>query len=553
MNLVMRRIKKELTNKFVPLLDLSGAIDEAHKLSRATAALGMVMQSGVDPHAACLDVTDHGKDQGIDGVCIYANGSKLLLVQSKFTEGNGGIDLGSVTKFTRGVRKIAMADWAGFGGPILKRQKEIEDTITNYGLEIQLVLVTTSDAVLSVEATDALNEMCTEMGGPGQITWQYLDRNAMDAYFNSVHDSAVDLEVAMLDWGQHSVDGLTSYFGTLTAESVIEWNKHFGNLLFAKNIRSGLGSNDVNDRIAESARTEPERFWFFNNGITVLAESVETPQKANRTMGRFKFVSASVVNGAQTISSLARAAETNLGVRESAQVFARFIIVGQNDRELARKITRRTNTQNRVGDREFVALDPLQDTIRRGFLDLDKTYIYRSGEYIQSPDRECDLTEATIALACSIGIDETVLAKGTLGRLWEDTNTAPYTTLFVPDITAQGVWNRVIVLRAVEKSLARLRQSKSGRERLLITHGNRVVLWAVLRMLQLPPVTSEDGFTLPGDKEVDDLVKRTARAMFAQATKHFPDAYPAPFFKNREKCRFLAERLANVKPLSELA
>jgi len=553
MSLVMRRIKKELTNRYLPHLDLTGAADETHKLSRATAALGVAIQSASEPEASCADVTDHGKDQGIDGVSIYGNGSKLLLVQSKYTEGSSGVDLGSVTKFTRGVRKIAMADWSGFGGPILKRQKEIEDTITNYGLEIQLLLVSTSDAPISAEASAALDELCAEMGGAGQVGWSYINRATIDAYFNSVHDDAVDLEVAMLDWGQHSVDGLTSYFGTLTAESVIDWNSRFGNLLFARNIRSGLGSNDVNDRISESARSEPERFWFFNNGITVIAESVETPQKANRTMGRFKFVSASVVNGAQTISSLARAADTDPGVRENAQVFARFIIVGGGDPELARKITRRTNTQNRVGDREFVALDPLQDQIRRGFLDIDKAYVYRSGEYVQSPDRECDLTEATIALACSVGVDEAVLAKGTLGRLWEDTGAAPYTRLFVPEITAQGIWNRVAVLRAVEKSLAKLRKVKTGRERLIITHGNRMTLWATLRMLQLPPVTSDDEFKLLDEKDFDDLVKRVARALVSQATKHYPDAYPAPLFKNREKCRRLAERLEKVKPLSEFA
>ena len=89
MSLVMRRIKKELSTKYIPYLDVTGIKDEVHRLSRATAAIGIAMQSGVDPEAACRDVTDHGKDQGIDGVSIYANGSKLLLVQSKFTEGHG--------------------------------------------------------------------------------------------------------------------------------------------------------------------------------------------------------------------------------------------------------------------------------------------------------------------------------------------------------------------------------------------------------------------------------------------------------------------------------
>jgi AIPR protein len=549
MDLVMRRITKKLEKDYVPHIDVQGA-DKAHQLSRATTALSISIQTGADEIESCSHVTDHGKDQGIDGVAIYSNGAKLLLVQSKYTEGNGGIDLGSVTKFIRGVRKLAQADWAGFGGPILRRQTEIENIITNFGLEIVLVVSTTSDAPISIEASEALKEVCTELGGPSQARWDYFNRTTFDSYLNSVQKDGVDLEVSMLDWGQHSVGGLTSYFGTLTAETVIEWNNQFKNLLFARNIRSGLGSNEVNDQIADAARHEPEQFWFYNNGITVLAEAVETPQKANRTLGKFKFLSASVVNGAQTITSLARASGNSEQVKETAQIFAKFIIVGSENRELARKITRRTNTQNRVGDREFVSLDPLQDSIRRGFLEIDKSYVYRSGEYIQSPDRECDLTEATIALACSAGIDETVLAKGTIGRLWADTTSAPYTSLFLPNISAQGIWNRVLILRAVERSLVRMRPNHTGRDRLVLTHGNRMILWATLIVLAPPAVTSDKVFAMPADTEIAKLVRSIAKALIDQAAKLYPDSYPAPLFKNREKCRNLAAKLSKIKPLS---
>ena len=53
-------------------------------------------------------------------------------------------------------------------------------------------------------------------------------------------------------------------------------------------------------------------------------------------------------------------------------------------------------------------------------------YAYRSGEEVSDPSKGCDLTDATIALACAYGINETVLAKREISRMWEDTSRTPY-------------------------------------------------------------------------------------------------------------------------------
>jgi hypothetical protein len=80
--------------------------------------------------------------------------------------------------------------------------------------------------------------------------------------------------------------------------------------LFSQNLRKSLGTTGVNEQVADTANKEPEHFWYFNNGVTALCESVRKTARGatSRTYGNFTLMGVSVVNGAQTVASLSRAA-----------------------------------------------------------------------------------------------------------------------------------------------------------------------------------------------------------------------------------------------------
>ncbi|WP_315862858.1 AIPR family protein [Trichothermofontia sichuanensis] len=40
-------------------------------------------------------------------------------------------------------------------------------------------------------------------------------------------------------------------------------------------MRMFLGEADINQTLIDTLRSEPEKFWYFNNGITVLNSSIE--------------------------------------------------------------------------------------------------------------------------------------------------------------------------------------------------------------------------------------------------------------------------------------
>lgn len=542
----LRQIKRHLQDAYLPHVDLTGTKEEPHQLSRAIAALALSERTGLPPTTACASVTDHGKDGGIDGVAYAADRATLVFVQSKWTEtANTGVSQADVLKFVGGVRRAVNGDWSGFGGPITDRRAEILDILDQAGTKVELVVITSGTWDLAEEPKRELEEFCSQMNDSTDIaSYVFLNQERLYAMLTAERAAQLDLSVNLRNWGSYQEAGCVAYYGTASAQEVVKWYQDHGDLLFSRNIRGALVGTDVNDGIITTAGEDPSRFWFFNNGITVIAESFEQAPYVNQKSGTFNFRRANVINGAQTVSSLHRASLESPSLLESADVFVRFVTVEDPDGEFARLVTRRTNTQNRVGGREFVALDPQQERLRMEFAVSGLRYAYRSGEVVSDPSKGCDLTDATVALACAYGMNETVLAKREISRMWEDTSRTPYLALFNPDVTGAYVWAAVELMRSVDQALGVERALYDGRERLIIVHGNRLILWAIMSHLRLSKATVSDFHHPPFSKNrVDILTSLAAKGLNRVVMSEYPEAYAAPLFKNQSKCKIIGSKL----------
>ena len=68
--------------------------------------------------------------------------------------------------------------------------------------------------------------------------------------------------------------------------------------------------------------------------------------------------------------------------------------------------------------------------------------------YSHSGETGCDLADATVARACEQSdLSYAVQAKREIGRLWEDTDEAPYRVLFNSSVSGLSVWKSVQTLR----------------------------------------------------------------------------------------------------------
>jgi hypothetical protein len=200
-------------------------------------------------------------------------------------------------------------------------------------------------------------------------------------------------------------------------------------------------------------------------------------------------------------------------------------------------VTQNTNTQNAVEKRDFVALDPEQERIRQELQFEGVEYAYKTGTPSTSAARSFDLTEATIALACAHpDVAMAVLAKGAIGRLWDDIAKPPYTQLFNGGVNGPQIWEIVQTLRAVDAALQTESKQYFGRDALVCVHGNRFIEWVAFKKLGL-----QSDFTFANlDKSVPAILSTTVAEVVAAVRKNYADSYPASLFKNLSKCRSLA-------------
>src|SRR5262249_5434994 len=140
-------------------------------------------------------------------------------------------------------------------------------------------------------------------------------------------------------------------------------------------------------------------FWYYNNGITMMVEDLKRQAigGSDRSVGVFECKNVTIVNGAQTVGTIGRTAKDE----SPAFLQARIIVVDEIESAHGKRITRASNTQNKIDARNFVALDSEQERIRTELL-IDKVnYEYREGEPLDSTVDGFEFIEAITTLACA--------------------------------------------------------------------------------------------------------------------------------------------------------
>ena len=288
-------------------------------------------------------------------------------------------------------------------------------------------------------------------------------------FYNSLimnSEQNVDLIINLKDWGQVK-SPYKAYYGRIDAKAIASWHSNL-DILFSRNLRKFKGLTEVNDAIVSTLVDKPDAFWYFNNGITMLCKQLSKARKggSGRKKGRFICKGVSIVNGAQTVGSIIKAYTKDTKQLEEAELLIRLISLENCSKSFSAEVTRATNTQNKIELRDFVALDPEQLRLKKEFLLTGKKYVYMSGDPLPHPDEGCDLSEATVALACAnpdLGL--AVQAKREISKLWEDIEASPYKLIFNKSLSATHLWRMVQIYRQVEGILKNEQKQNAARKR----------------------------------------------------------------------------------------
>ena len=228
-----------------------------------------------------------------------------------------------------------------------------------------------------------------------------------------------------------------------------------------------------------------------------------------------------------------------------ANVMIQIIDLSQASGETATKITKLSNTQNRIENRDFASLDPTQERIRQELSFSHYHYLYKGGDKITDPDTQLLFDEAIVALAClSNDMSHVALAKRNVGALSEDITKAPYIVLMNAGTNSFAILNSVMIIRNIEKKLQLKKASLTGRERLVAVHGNRFIEHCVLQELN----ANGNFFTgIVFSEELEDRADTIVDALIPKITDVmntlYADSYPANIFKNVTKCKAIRSQM----------
>jgi hypothetical protein len=316
----------------------------------------------------------------------------------------------------------------------------------------------------------------------------------------------------------------------------VSWYENSGKALFAENLRYGIERSDVNEGITRTARFKPDHFWYFNNGITAICDSIKKkPLGGNDTdSGVFEVRKISIINGAQTISSLFKAKTGNADL-SNVSLQLRIISLSGTPEGFSVEVTTANNTQNDLNPVDFVAADENQDRIRRDCASFGVSYSYRRGDDEPDPNNGFAIRDATVAAACASGdIKLAVSAKRYISGLWENTQREPYRKLFNERTSAWWLWNAVRIAQAVDEALNLVAQNLESREHLIAIHSNRFILYMVFSKMDFE-------ICADGPQDDDDIRKAVSLAkshlivVSNIVSNLYPDSYPGNIFKNTER------------------
>lgn len=546
-------IKNNILDRFGKLINLDDvkmASDDQQdnfRLTRSLAAFAVAELGGIDDVAAALTVTDGGGDNGIDAVYYDAAEKNCFLIQSKWNaSGNGSMEVGEVHKFIQGIRDLLDAKFDAFNSKMQAHKDKVFAALSDASARFTLVIAYTGEQPLSKEAKHPLEDFLVEMNSPTEVMMlRVLNQAALHSIVaTGATAAAVDLEIMLHNWGMVQKPYL-SYYGQVAVSDIASWSS-YGERLTSKNLRQFRGLTEVNEAIAKTLSSGPENFWYFNNGITILCESLgKKPLGGNNNdTGTFECKGASVVNGAQTVGSIIEVSKSNNTALQQARVLVRLVSLENCPEGFAEEITRAANTQNRIEKRDFAALDPNQKRLRTElYLENQKEYAYQTGEQAPHGDSGCTLDEAAVALACRADVALAVQAKREVGMLYEDITKPPYTIIFNKGTTAKAMWDAVTVLRIVEAGLKKEQGERSGKEQLIAIHGNRFVLHLVFQHLRREPLKIANAAEF--DEQVREVTRQALVATIHNVQEHYPSAYPANLFKNSSKCSDLVKKIQN--------
>jgi AIPR protein len=333
----------------------------------------------IDEATAEIILCDGAGDGGIDAAIFVKSdpaegieGSTWILVQSKY-----GTAMGGSSTITIEAQKL-FSTLEGTRGSLSSLSNELigrlRTFLSNRGQHDKIDYIVATSRKLNENELENLKNVRV-LGRDKFGDCFDTDSVSIETIYNKVRDEQqvtgpqlfININTSVTASTKELHIGATSLPDVFTFMQ--EYKSKSGDLdmLYEKNVRKFLGNKrKVNKGIEHTIENNPERFGLYNNGITIVAEQLQSDGKTLTLVNPF------IVNGCQTTRSIWSVLQRKLNAGGSAPtdkqkeweerlkqgvVVTKIVLVGAGGEELLTETTRYTNSQNAVGEKDFIALE----------------------------------------------------------------------------------------------------------------------------------------------------------------------------------------------------
>jgi hypothetical protein len=509
---------------FGMVLALPGNQDAAQKeknrLSRSLAAFAVEKLGDVTPAQAANAVVDGGNDNGLDAIHFDRQKNILWVVQSKL---GGAPDMGENKKFCDGIRDLIASRFNKFNPSFTRLQADVEDALESPNLQIFGRHIHLGDQALGTHAVTDLNQLKSELNQfVVRFDWQEIGLVPAHGWLTAEHAVApVITNLVLRNW--HGFEQpRRAYYGLVLASDLAALYLSEGKKLFEKNIRHYLGAQEVNTAISATVQDRPADLFYLNNGLTAICSTITPLPGFTHDIGRFRLEDFSIVNGAQTVGSIATAQSANGPVSADAKLLITLIQVGRVLPNPGSEITRARNTQNAVRGLHFAALDPEQERLRVEMAVSGIIYHYRPSAEAGTGGNRITVERAAIALAALSGTTRTVVAaKKESGELYNRDGSI-YPTLFHPGVSGIHVSRAVRIHENLDNILASSERAETDYyRRMFYRHGRFFILHVLARRMRSLIEKPESQLTVSDQTELSRALLELAELIYTAAEARF--------------------------------
>jgi len=325
---------------------------------------------------------DKSRDGGCDGVYIDDDFKVVKIFQSKYTAHFGEAafkkdELLKITKINEYLKDES--NYAKFRNYINSTLKEKLDKahryISEHGFKLKFIFVT------------------AHKNNPNKNIYEDIDvdleivssNDLILKYERWMRGGSPELGDIVLPY-KELLDGPEdpkSYIININCNDLRKIYLQFKNKLFSANVRVFQEGTKPNKAIKETLNNNPIDFWYFNNGITILAEKI-TNDKDSKEL---RLKNPQIINGCQTTTQIGESPPSK------ATLLVKIISIKSelSNQQFIDGIIEANNRQNPIDERMLKSNHPLQNILHNKLEPLGYYYETKEKEYRQESKKSAKI------------------------------------------------------------------------------------------------------------------------------------------------------------------